>query len=515
MSGRRPAAVVTGTVRPGWEGVRDAFARGQAEDPGGAQLAVRHGGRTVVDLWTPGTGRFGYGAVPDGATGAAGAGGAYVAQSAGGTTRAGSTHGADGTGGEAGTGGAGRAAGTGGEAATSGVPGAATEHARRTGAGAGGDAETGYRNGHRTGDGSATGTESGTATATGGQALRADSVGVLMSVSKALVAVCAHLLIERGVLDPDDPVARHWPEFAAAGKAGTTVADLLAHRAGLPAYTDDPAGLPDALLLDPAARVRALAAMSPVWDPGTAFLYHALTYGDLVGEVVRRVSGGSVGRFFAREVAGPLGLDLWIGLPEGAEHRFVPQRAVRPGPTPGQVARAVERAGLAPGDRLATSLRASSAELARATASFGTRRGRATEFPAAGGIGDARSLARLYAALVGPVGGVRLLSAATVDRARTPCTDHLPQPGVLHRLDGPDRSRFGLGFELPRPGAPLLGEGSFGHAGAGGRLGMAHPESGLAVGYVCTAMAWEPSAGPDPRWMPWTEAVRQAAGLGG
>ncbi|QKW41309.1 serine hydrolase domain-containing protein [Streptomyces microflavus] len=459
MSGRRPAPVVTGTVRPGWEGVRDAFARGQAEDPGGAQLAVRRGGRTVVDLWTPGTGRFGYGAVPDGADGA------------------GVTEGVRGTGTRA-------------------------EHARRTEAGAGGDAETGYRNEHH-------------GAGTGGEAFRADSVGVLMSVSKALVAVCAHLLIERGVLDPDDPVARHWPEFAAAGKAGTTVADLLAHRAGLPAYTDDPAGLPQALLLDPAARVRALAAMSPVWDPGKAFLYHALTYGDLVGEVVRRVSGESVGRFFAREVAGPLGLDLWIGLPEGEEHRFVPQRAVRPDPTPGQVAQAVERAGLAPGDRLATSLRASSAELGRATASFGTRRGRAAEFPAAGGIGDARSLARLYAALVGPVDGVRLLSAATVDRARTPCTDHLPQPGVLHRLDGPDRSRFGLGFELPRPGAPLLGEGSFGHAGAGGRLGMAHPESGLAVGYVCTAMAWEPSAGPDPRWMPWTEAVRKAAGLGG
>ncbi|NDZ62938.1 serine hydrolase domain-containing protein [Streptomyces cyaneofuscatus] len=443
MSGRRPAPLVTGTVRPGWEGVRDAFARGQAEDPGGAQLAVRHGGRTVVDLWTPGTGRFGYGAAPDVADGADGADGAYGADGAGGADGA---DGADGAG------------------------------------------------------------------VTGGEAFRADSVGVLMSVSKALVAVCAHLLIDRGVLDPDDPVARHWPEFAAAGKAETTVADLLAHRAGLPAYTDDPAGLPEALLLDPAARVRALAAMSPVWDPGKAFLYHALTYGDLVGEVVRRVSGESVGRFFAREVAGPLGLDLWIGLPEREEHRFVPQRAVRPDPTPGQ---AVERTGLAPGDRLATSLRASSAELGRATASFGTRRGRAAEFPAAGGIGDARSLARLYAALVGPVDGVRLLSAATVDRARTPCTDHLPQPGVLHRLDGPDRSRFGLGFELPRPGTPLLGEGSFGHAGAGGRLGMAHPESGLAVGYVCTAMAWEPSAGPDPRWMPWTEAVRKAAGLGG
>ncbi|MFJ9203234.1 serine hydrolase [Streptomyces flaveolus] len=130
----------------------------------------------------------------------------------------------------------------------------------------------------------------------------------------------------------------------------------------------------------------------------------------------------------------------------------------------------------------------------------------------AGGIGNARSLSRLYAALVGEADGVRLLSAPAVDRARAPQTDHLPPPGPLRLVDGPGRSRFGLGFELPRPGEPLLGEGSFGHAGAGGRLGMAHPESGLAVGYVCTAMSWEPSAGPDPRWTPWTAAVREAAG---
>ncbi|MEV5884774.1 serine hydrolase domain-containing protein [Streptomyces sp. NPDC052020] len=398
-------ATVAGRVRPGWEGVREAFARGQAGDPGAAQLAVHQHGRLVVDLWSPGT-----------------------------------------------------------------------------------------------------------ATA-GGPAFGPDSVGVLMSVSKGAVAVCAHLLAERGQWELDAPVARYWPQFAAAGKQGTTVADLLAHRAGLPAFGDEAAGVTGPGLLDWDARVTALAAMRPVWEPGTAFLYHALTYGHLVGEVVRRVSGVSVGAFLAREVAGPLGLDLWIGLPRREEHRFVPQFAVRPAPTAGQVAAAVGGLGLAPGDRLATALRASAAELAVATEAFGTRAGRAAEFPAAGGIGNARSLSRLYAALIGPVDGTRLLSAATVDRARAPHTDHLPPPAPLDRLDGPGRSRFGLGFELPRPGEPLLGEGSFGHAGAGGQLGMAHPDSGLAVGYVCTAMSWEPSAGPDPRWTAWTAAVQQAAGI--
>ncbi|MEU0740797.1 serine hydrolase domain-containing protein [Streptomyces sp. NPDC006134] len=401
------AAVVEGSVRPGWEAVRDAFARAQEHDPGAAQLAVHRHGRLVVDLWSAGTA---------------------------------------------------------------------------------------VRNGRPFGP---------------------DSVGVLMSVSKAAVAVCAHLLAERGALEPDAPVARYWPEFAARGKADTTVADLLAHRAGLPAFADEAAGVAPPALFDRDARVRALAAMRPLWRPGSAFLYHALTYGHLVGEVVRRVSGTSIGAFFSREVAGPLGLDLWIGLPRREEYRFVPQLAVRPAPTAEQTAAAIAGLGLAPDDRLSTALRASAAELAAVTEAFGTRRGRAGEFPAAGGIGNARSVSRLYAALVGRVDGVRLLSPSTVGRARAPHTDHLPLPAPLDRFDGPGRSRFGLGFELPRAGLPLLGEGSFGHAGAGGRLGMAHPGSGVAVGYVCTAMSWEPSAGPDPRWAEWTAAVREAAGLPG
>ncbi|MEV8225591.1 serine hydrolase domain-containing protein [Streptomyces sp. NPDC079167] len=416
MTGR---PTVDGSVRPGWEAVRDAFAQGQAHDPGHAQLAVHHHGRLVVDLWS---------------TGAAPA----VSPQPG-----------------------------------TGVPGAGVPGPRPFGP---------------------------------------DSVGVLMSVSKALVAVCAHLLSERGVLDLDAPVARSWPEFAASGKADTTVADLLAHRAGLPAFTTDPGGTPLPGLLDTAARTRALAAMRPVWQPGSAFLYHALTYGHLVGEVVRRVSGRSIGRLFADEVAGPLGLDLWIGLPQREEHRFVPQIAGPP-PTAERIASAVAGLGLAPDHPLGTALRASAAEVAGVIEALGRREGRAAGIPAAGGIGNARSLSRLYAALVGRVDGIRLLSPRTLDLARAPHTDHLPQPAPLHRFDGPDRSRFGLGFELPRPGEPLLGAGSFGHAGAGGRLGMAHPESGLAVGYVCTAMTWEPSAGPDPRWVPWTAAAGEAAGL--
>ncbi|MEU1348357.1 serine hydrolase domain-containing protein [Streptomyces sp. NPDC005795] len=411
-------ATVSGQVAPGWEAVRDAFARGQAYDPGSAQLAVHHHGRLVVDL----------------------------------------------------------------AAAGPGVAGRAPVDRASAGPEAVGPAPYGT-----------------------------ESVGVLMSVTKGLVAICAHLLSRRGMLDLDAPVARYWPEFAAAGKGATTVADLLTHRAGLPSFASDAAGVGLPGLLDWDRRVTALAAMRPLWEPGSAFLYHALTYGHLAGEVIRRVSGVSVGAFFAAEVAAPLGLDLWIGLPQEAEHRFVPQFSVRPEPTQEQIRDLLAGLGLSPADPLSLALRASAAELAAATAALRSRQGRAAELPGAGGIGNARSLSRLYAALVGTVDGVRLLSPRTVDRARAPRNEHLAPPPPLDGGDGSGRSRFGLGFELPRPGLPMLGAGSFGHAGAGGRLGMACPESGLAVGYVCTAMSWEPAAGPDPRWADWTGAVVTAA----
>ncbi|MET9591969.1 serine hydrolase domain-containing protein [Streptomyces sp. NPDC006516] len=409
---------VGGQVAPGWETVRDAFARGQADDPGSAQLAVHHHGQLVVDLASAGTGPFG----PEPVDGA------------------------------------------------------------------------------RAGTGPVNPAPYGT-----------ESVGVLMSVTKGLVAVCAHLLSQRGVLALDAPVARYWPEFAAGGKEATTVADLLTHRAGLPSFAGDAAGVGLPGLLDWDSRVAELAARTPLWEPGSAFLYHALTYGHLVGELVRRVSGVSIGTFFAAEVAGPLGLDLYIGLPQEAEHRFVPQFSVRPEPTQEQISGFLAGLGLSPADPLSLALRATAAELASANEALTTRQGRAAELPGAGGIGNARSLSRLYAALVGPVDGERLLSPQTVERARTPCNEDLAPPPPLDGGDGSGRSRFGLGFELPRPGLPMLGEGSFGHAGAGGRLGMACPESGLAVAYVCTATSWEPAAGPDPRWADWTEAVMTAA----
>src|SRR4051794_9333245 len=145
-----------------------------------------------------------------------------------------------------------------------------------------------------------------------GRAWQRDTLQLVYSTTKGVTAACANLLAQRGELDLDAPVAKYWPEFAAAGKAEIPVRWLLTHQAGLPVL-DEPVTAEQAIAWDPL--VEALAAQRPAWEPGTRAGYHAMTYGWLVGEVVRRASGRTVGRFLAEEIARPLGRDLFIGLP--------------------------------------------------------------------------------------------------------------------------------------------------------------------------------------------------------
>ena len=141
-------------------------------------------------------------------------------------------------------------------------------------------------------------------------------MALVFSTTKGATAICVGMLAEAGELSYDDPVATHWPEFAEAGKASITVGQVMSHQAGL-IYADPPLKLEEILEVDPV--VEALAAQRPLWAPGEAHGYHALTYGWLVGEIVRRVDGRRIGQFFADEVAAPLGIDFWIGLPESEE----------------------------------------------------------------------------------------------------------------------------------------------------------------------------------------------------
>jgi CubicO group peptidase (beta-lactamase class C family) len=341
-----------------------------------------------------------------------------------------------------------------------------------------------------------------------------NTISMMMSCTKGAVALCAHMLAERGRLDYDAPVARYWPEFAKNDKAQIRVRELLSHTAGLMGY--DPEAAIDATdLYDWQKCVNALADMRPLWTPGRASFYHAVTYGFLVGELIRRLSGQSVGQFFAKEVAAPLRIDMWIGLPAEQEPRYAPHfRAVGPAIGPNPWPDLLAARGVDTSTRVAKVLLQSIAASERFIDMANTdRRSRAAELPAGNGIGNARALAKMYASMIGSVDDVRLLSDSTVQQARIPQTDHLKAPQELSALSSGDPQRFGLGFELPRRAEPMFGPGSFGHAGAGGRMAFAHPELGVAVAYVCNNMLWDGLSGPDQRWVGWTAALRDAIGV--
>jgi len=316
----------------------------------------------------------------------------------------------------------------------------------------------------------------------------AGTLQLVFSTTKGATAVCALLLAERGLLDLDAPVVEYWPEFGDEGKRDIPVRWLLTHEAGIP-VVDAAIPLEDALAWTPVTN--ALAAQRPLWAPGSGHGYHALTFGWLVGELVRRVSGKTVGTFFADEVAGPLGLDFWIGLPEDEEGRVAPLRMQWPltpqGPSGGQGSGsgADVMASLLQPDALQLLLRALTLNGAFGVfggdGPFNTMAVHGAEVPAANGITDARSLARMYAALIGDVDGVRVLAPATVASA------------ARLAVEGPDRvlvapTSFGLGFMTHSRFIPMLAPGSFGHGGAGGSLGFADPGSGVAFGYVMNQM---------------------------
>ena len=337
------------------------------------------------------------------------------------------------------------------------------------------------------------------------------TIAVMMSCSKGAVATIAHMLAERGLLDLDAPVTKYWPEFGQAGKEDVPVSLLLSHRVGLNSFEPE-SGVGPRELLDWQRCISALAKMEPLWKPGTAYMYHAVTYGYLVGEVIRRVSGKMPGRFLADEIAKPLALDLWIGLPADKEERVAPHFSDRPTVSLEQWRELFKGLGIDMQSRVGKAMMHMITATDEAIEMINRPEGHAAEIPAANMIGDARSLARMYAATIGEVDGVRLLKRETMERARKPQTDGLKGPGEFSKLPNADPQRLALGYELNRGIEPMLGPGSFGHAGAGGRLGFAHPESGTAVGYVCNNMLWDGIRGPDERWLPWTKALNEIIG---
>lgn len=323
----------------------------------------------------------------------------------------------------------------------------------------------------------------------------------LFSCTKGVVSLCAHVLAQEGRLDLDVPVSAYWPEFGQAGKGGITTRQVLTHRAGLVAV-DEPLTRAQVCAWDPP--VRALERQRPLWEPGTAHSYHPVTFGWLVGEVIRRITGLKPGAYFRSRIGDPRGLDLWIGLPETerASVAWIEPPLADDGTdvyrdiAAVQATDAVVRA-MTMGDALP----------------FPTENGvvtmndpmlQAAELPGVNGIATPRALAAMYAACVSDVGGPRLLTPESVAGAVVPRSW-----GQMVMGDPDLGQRWGTGFMISSPPIrPMVSDRSFGHDGAGGQLGFADEEYRVGFGYVSNQMA--PAL--DQRANELTRALRECLG---
>jgi len=304
-----------------------------------------------------------------------------------------------------------------------------------------------------------------------------DTLVNVWSTTKGPAAMCLHRLAEQGGLDLNAPVVRYWPEFEQAGKDKMPVTYLLNHKAGLPAIK---AKIPGEMLYDWEAMTTALAAHTPWWEPGTRHGYHAFTYGYLIGEVLRRITGKSLGTYFREEFATPLDLDFHIGL--AAEHDARVAQMIGADPLPPGEPNLFTEAFKDP-ESVSSKALANPSSLMQVK-TINTREWRGAEIAAANGHSTARALARLYGALAcgGDVDGVHVLSAESIERCHTVQSDG--EDAVLLRP-----SRFGLGFMLPQPGmAHARNPRNFGHAGAGGSLSYADPDARIGFSYVMNKM---------------------------
>jgi len=390
---------VGGYVSRGYEGVRDAFASAQAEDPGGGQLCVYRHGQKVVDLWA------GRDKVND-------------------------------------------------------------------------------------------------------RPYDEDTLTIIMSCTKGATAAVVHQLAEKGLIDYEARVADYWPEFAAGGKGDARIWHLMSHSVGLPGVDPD-SGLvaQDLLVLD--RHLAAVEAMAPVWTPGASCHYHPILFGSLLDGLVRKVTGKSVSRLLAEEISGPLGLDFWIGLPLEQDHRVAPHFSPGASLSVEQITAILTGLGMDMSTRLSKVFLLSMQHTAELIEAMNNTEGRAIQMPAGNGVTNAASLAKMYAAMIGEVDGVRLLKPETVEQARTLRTGAMSPAGELGKLAALGLPvQYGLGYQLANGPEDRLGPGSFGHDGAGGRIAFAHPESGTAAAYVANTM----SSGigvPDPRWA-WIAELRKA-----
>ena len=308
-----------------------------------------------------------------------------------------------------------------------------------------------------------------------------DTIVCMMSVAKAVSATCLHMLVDRGLIDLDAPVARYWPEFAQGGKQGVLVRHVLDHRAGLPILTEP---LHPRAMFDHALMVDALARQAPLWEPGTKAGYHVHNQGFLIDELVRRVTGRTLPQFLREEVTGPLHLDYHFGLSEADQQRCADFIQATEGTIfaarNGDPSKIVSRAW----DQLPDPLDLNAREWREAT------------ITSASGHGNARAIARLYGALArgGEIDGVRLMSRATIERAIT--EQHNLVEVMMERP-----YHQALGYLLSSPPIVWMGPGrrSFGHHGVGGSIGLGDPDAKVGFAYAMNQMHARVDNGPRAR----------------
>ncbi len=314
-----------------------------------------------------------------------------------------------------------------------------------------------------------------------------NTISIVFSCTKGATALCAHILKSRNQIDYDAPASRYWPDYAQAGKEATTVRMMLDHSAGA-------AALRETVRKDGANdwnyMVGLLEKQEPFWQPGTRNGYHGLTFGWTVGEIVRRVSGQSLGTFFQNEVARPLGIDFWIGLPEDQEHRVAPMiRYAWPADTalPKFLQAVVKDKTSIP----ALFLLNSGGFMANGANS---RAGHAAEIGAANGISNARGLAGMYQPLAN--GGGKLVDRDTLsEMGRVAMATHFDATlciptrfalGFMKSMD--NRKRSDGAAIMPGIDSVILSDAAFGHVGAGGSIGFADPDCGMSFGYSMNRM---------------------------
>ncbi|MFT4280584.1 serine hydrolase domain-containing protein [Microbacterium sp.] len=337
----------------------------------------------------------------------------------------------------------------------------------------------------------------GSADTGGEQSWDRDTATVVFSCTKGVVSLLVARLIQEGRIALDGRVADYWPEFAQAGKSDITVRDLLAHRGGLAALRQD---IDLDTALDGERMSALLAEAEPLWEPGTQWGYHALTFGWLAGELVRRVTGLSVDAYLRQLVREPLGADFWIGVPEQARSR-VARLVPDPHPLPVPADPTVTAEDMRWMERTMTLGGAFPAQLVGDRVGFDDPRVQAAQIPGAGGVGTARALASLWSATVVSTDGVRLLDDDVTSEMSAVRSEGQPVWGGA----GPF-PRWGAGFMRTSEVREFLTDRSFGHDGAGGQVAFADPEHRVGFGYVTNLIR----GGGDERGTSIVRALRSA-----